>query len=167
MSLIPLEIGVENNILRNKSIKITNFDKDLKKFEKNMIDTLLSKPGVGLAAPQVGKNIDMFICIVDQEKNKMITFCNPVITSFSQTTDFGEEGCLSLPGVWADVERSLKITVSFQDISGNQKSLSFSGFTSRIIQHELDHLNGILFIDRVEGQISIEIDSPVKDDFIS
>ena len=106
-------------------------------------------PGVGLAAPQVGEPIRMVVLDVSEEKNSLMTLINPVITQRSQEQETGEEGCLSLPGIWEKVSRSSEITVKYTDLEGQEQELHADGLLAICIQHELDHLDGTVFIDHL------------------
>lgn len=106
-------------------------------------------PGVGLAAPQVGEPIRMVVLDVSEEKNNLMTLINPVITQRSQEQEIGEEGCLSLPGIWEKVSRSTEITLKYTDLEGKEQELHADGLLAICIQHELDHLDGTVFIDHL------------------
>lgn len=146
---MEIVVGKDNAILRKKSDPVRIFDKKLQKLVKEMEDAVKKAEGVGIAAPQVGVNQRLFLV---KMKRRFVLMVNPEITSFSYETIVMEEGCLSLPGQWGMVRRPKDIMVSFQDISGKQMKLELSGIESRIVQHELDHLDGILFIDKLEKQ---------------
>ena len=134
-----------NPILYKKSVKIEKFDNNLKKFADDLAVTMKYKDGVGLAAPQVAKNIRIIVVMI---KDGPIVFCNPIIFKKSQSMEWGEEGCLSIPNTFGEVKRHKEISVKFQDIKGNEKTVNAKGLFARIIQHEVDHLDGILFIDK-------------------
>lgn len=138
-------ITYPNSILRKKSQLIEDFS-DLKKFIPEFTKTMQEKEGIGLAAPQVGKSIRL---ITIQTKNGPKTFINPKITSKSFKKKIAEEGCLSLPKIFGKVKRSTKISVKFQDQDGNKHKLTAQGLYARVLQHEIDHLDGILFIDKI------------------
>lgn len=146
MSQIPI-ILYPSKILRQKSISIKEFHtKELDILVKNMSDTLLESKGAGLAAPQIGKNIQL---IAINTKEGIVTLFNPIIIKKSWKKNIDEEGCLSVPGIFGLVKRSNAIIVKAQDIDGKKTTLNANGLISRVLQHEIDHLNGILFIDRV------------------
>ena len=135
-----------NPILREKSKEIANpKDPAVANLVKQMITTLRLNHGVGLAAPQIGETVRLFIVEVDYELH---VFINPVIKSAGRDKITMEEGCLSFPGIFKPVERSKKITVSYYDLEGKKKSLKARGMLARVVQHEYDHLEGVLFIDR-------------------
>ncbi len=137
-------------ILRKVAEPITEFDDNLKKFARDMIDVMHVEDGIGLAAPQIG--ISKQIIAVDAselvENEYPRVFINPNILESSGEWVV-EEGCLSIPGVREEVTRPEKILLKFQDETGEEFTEEFSGWLSRILQHEIDHLNGVLFVDRI------------------
>ena len=145
------------SLVANPVIDFTN--KNLPQIINNMLLTMYSAPGIGLAAPQVGISERFFVLDIDYErtvndeivkienKNPFL-FINPEIISHEETTCY-QEGCLSVPEVYEEVNRYKKITLQYQDINGNKHTLEADGLMSICIQHELDHLNGIVFIDRL------------------
>lgn len=137
-------------ILRKVAEPITKFDEDLKQFARDMIDVMHVEDGIGLAAPQIG--ISKQIIAVDAselvEDEYPRVFINPEILESSGEWVV-EEGCLSIPGVREEVTRPEKILLRFQDETGELFTEEYSGWLSRILQHEIDHLNGILFVDRI------------------
>ena len=136
-------------ILRKKSEKLEKVDLETQKFLDDMLDTMYSAPGIGLAAVQVGvlKRLIVVDITKDEEKKNPLFFINPIITQKSEKTSIHEEGCLSIPGYFAEIERPAECQVEYIDYNGNKKSLKATGLLSTCIQHEIDHLNGILFID--------------------
>ena len=139
--------------LKHKSQIVENFDKNLRQAVSNMYDTLYdSGNGIGLAAPQV--NIKKRIVVIDMKVDGIsqpLTFINPVITNFSEEKFINQEGCLSVPEYYADVKRSKEIRLEWYDVEGKVNKNSFSGLLSICIQHEIDHLDGILFIDHLSS----------------
>jgi peptide deformylase len=137
-------------VLFEKCQPITKFDSGLRVLVNAMFETLEEADGVGLAGPQVGVSSRIFIInIRDVEKRAYI---NPQILETSIETSCAEEGCLSIPGVWHDVERPAKVTVQAQDLEGKAFVVKAEGLLARAIQHENDHLNGTLFIDRMSEE---------------
>jgi len=137
--------------LRKKSEPIEKIDEDIIKFVADMIVTMYEKDGVGLAAPQVGKNLRIFV--IDPEwsrtnQKKPQVFINPKIISMSGV-EVDDEGCLSLPEIIAEVKRANKVVIEALDLNGDLKRYEAEGFYARTIQHEFDHIDGVLFIDRV------------------
>lgn len=152
--ILKVQTGENNPILRTKSVDVKKIDAVLKKFAKNMKATMLKLDGLGLAAPQVGENIRMVIVTLNYgSKNESVTtMINPEILSYGDEVEVTEEGCLSLPGTYGNVERSVEITVQFTDLSGEKFVLKLEGLNARVVQHEIDHLNAILFTDRVKAR---------------
>jgi peptide deformylase len=145
-----------NPILRKKAKKIKNIDKNILNLVDNMFKTMhTNEPqGVGLAAPQVGIPIALFIYELDDDKGVII---NPEIIE-KKGKESGEEGCLSVPGVFGPVERATEIVVKAINIKGKRIVLKVKGFKARVFQHETDHLNGILFTDYIDDleKLSVE-----------
>jgi peptide deformylase len=150
---LKIETGEENEVLRKKSGNISAIDKKILKLIKDMEKAMKEEKGVGLAAPQVGVNKRLIIVLLD---NKItVPMINPDIIDHSNETEYGEEGCLSLPGKWGQVERFKQITVQYRDIKGEKRLLKLEGFNARIVQHEIDHLDGILFTDYLKTEDNI------------
>ena len=136
-------------ILRKESEPIEKVDNDLRKLLDDMLETMYAAPGIGLAAVQVGilKRLIVIDISKDKEKKNPLFLINPEIVSKSKNTSTYDEGCLSLPGHFAEIERPAECQINFLDYNGKKKEISAKGLLSTCIQHELDHLNGILFID--------------------
>jgi len=136
-------------ILRKKSSPVANVDDDLRKILKNMLETMYKAPGIGLAAIQVGilKRAVVIDVSKEDEKKNPLFLINPEIIYRSNETSTYEEGCLSLPGQYAEIERPSKCQVKYIDFDGKAKELKAEGLLSTCIQHEIDHLDGVLFID--------------------
>lgn len=151
---LNLETGVDNAILRAVSKPVLKVDKNLLKFIEKMKIAMEEERGIGLAAPQVGKSIRVIVVRLDAEKKKFrdIGMINPQIIHFSEETVLGQEGCLSIPGFFDEVERSKNIIVKFLDVKGKEQILRLEDLDARVVQHEVDHLDGILFVDRLEEQ---------------
>jgi peptide deformylase len=132
-------------MLRRKAAHVREVTAEMGRLIGDMVETMFHQVGIGLAAPQVG--IPYRLLVMDDGKGGARALINPVITSRSgSVTD--EEGCLSLPGIFADVERSKSITVQATDEDGRPFDLEASGMQARVIQHEMDHLDGVLILDR-------------------
>lgn len=138
-------IGAE--VLRAPAQNIEDFDSNFKKLTENMFDTMRIGKGVGLAAPQVGLSKRLFVVHIDG--NKPMVFANPEIIETSLELVAFEEGCLSIPGVYADLDRPEVIRIQAWNERGRPFNLEAQGFLARVIQHEMDHLNGVLFTDRL------------------
>ncbi len=156
--ILPLVIYGDPR-LRQKSAEIKEITEEIKSFASDMEETMRYANGIGLAAPQVGKNIRLFIiCLdaaeypkqVDPPTNKIQVFINPTISDPSEATVTDEEGCLSIPGIHGDVERPQKIHIKALDLDGNAFSEDVEEWKARMLMHENDHINGTLFIDRME-----------------
>lgn len=152
MSKLKILTGENNDILRTKSVLIKKFDADLKKLVKAMKETLIAENGLGLAAPQIGKNVRLFVLFLDYKTDdqRVAAMVNPRIISRSDEMEIDQEGCLSLPGIWGNVVRYRDIVVEFSDPEGIKQILLLSGLNAREVQHEYDHLDGILFIDKMK-----------------
>lgn len=146
---IRLIVKDPDPVLREVAKEVTKFNANLKKLLKDMAETMYDAEGVGLAAPQVG--ISKRVIVVDVgDDNGLVEMVNPVIIS-KEGEQFGPEGCLSIPNLNGDVRRSDNIVVQGQDSDGNTFSVNASGYFARAFQHEIDHLNGILFTDLAES----------------
>jgi len=138
-----------NQILRQKSLPVEKIDKDLQKLMDDMLETMYAAPGIGLAAIQVGIPKRIIVIDIAQKegpKNPMI-FINPEIIKQSENNSTYEEGCLSVPGQFAEIDRPDKCHIKYLDYHGQPKEIKAEGMLATCIQHEIDHLEGILFID--------------------
>ncbi|GAB4270851.1 MAG: peptide deformylase [Candidatus Rifleibacteriota bacterium] len=139
--------------LREESKPVNKIDNDLKRLIEDMFETMYTSNGVGLAAPQIGKNIRLFV--IDTGEDPLV-FINPeIIKSYGK--EICDEGCLSFPGLSEKVQRATKVIARATDEEGNDYELEAEGLLARAIQHELDHLNGILFIDRISKARRLQI----------
>ena len=137
-------------ILRKVSEPLEKVDNELRKLMDDMLETMYSAPGIGLAAVQIGilkRLIVIDISKGEEKKKNPLFLINPIITSRSKDTSIYEEGCLSIPGYFAEIERPAQCHINFLDYTGKQKQLKADGLLSTCIQHEIDHLDGKLFID--------------------
>ncbi|PIR55334.1 peptide deformylase [Candidatus Peregrinibacteria bacterium CG10_big_fil_rev_8_21_14_0_10_36_19] len=152
MAKLKIITGENAPILRVECKAVKKFDASLKKFVKDMKDTMFAANGLGIAAPQVNKDMRVFLVTLDiKTKNeRVVAMVNPVLSSLSKEKEMGEEGCLSLPGLYGQVSRHKKIEVEFFDVEGNRQMLALKGLNARVVQHENDHINGVLFIDRMK-----------------
>ncbi len=149
----PLEIAtMPDPVLRRKAHKVTAFDQDLKKLTADMIDTMRDAPGVGLAAPQVSVSSRIIVIEYGEEEEtqgkKLYVVINPELTFPNINTEMGVEGCLSVPGLVGEVERYQDVIVRGLNRQGKPIKVKASGWLARIFQHEVDHLDGIVFTDR-------------------
>jgi peptide deformylase len=138
-----------DSILRQKSQPVDKVDDLTRKLMDDMLETMYLAPGIGLAAIQIGvpKRIIVLDISKDPEKKEPVYFVNPVIVSTSKNNITYEEGCLSVPGQFAEIDRPDRCHVKYLDYNGNYKELKSEGLLATCIQHEIDHLEGILFID--------------------
>ncbi len=163
--LLPI-LKYPDPILALNAEPVLKFNQELETLVQNMLFTMYNAPGIGLAAPQVGKSIRLFVLDVDYDRETItnsagkeevrlsnfnpMVFINPVITGKSGTTVY-EEGCLSLPGIYEEVKRFESIHVKFQDLKGNFHEIEADDLFSICLQHENDHLDGVVFIERLSN----------------
>ncbi|CAH9067968.1 unnamed protein product [Cuscuta europaea] len=142
-------------ILRAKNKTICSFDDNLKKVVDEMFDVMYSTDGIGLSAPQVGLNIQLMVfnLVGERGEGEEIVLVNPRVTRYSRKAVLYNEGCLSFPGIYAFVERPDAVKVDAQDINGARFKVGFTRFSARVFQHEYDHLQGILFFDRMSDEV--------------
>ncbi len=144
-------VTIPDGVLRKKAHKVTNFDKDLTTLVDDMFETMRKAPGVGLAAPQVGISQKVIVVEYAEEedkKPKSFAVINPEIIKTSAETELGIEGCLSIPNLVGEVERFSAVVVKGSNQMGKPVRIKANGWLARIFQHEIDHLDGILFTDR-------------------
>ncbi len=141
---------IPDKVLRVKAKEVENINGEIAKLAKDMLDTMYEAPGIGLAAPQVGRSLRLIVFDIwhTEEKPNPHILINPVITA-KEGEELGEEGCLSVPGIRAEVKRSFAVEVKGYDLNEREVVLQADGLLARVIQHEIDHLDGILFIDRL------------------
>lgn len=154
--------------LRRKARPVTKFDGNLQTLIDDMIETMRVAPGVGLAAPQVGVSDRVIVVEYGDDEDedvpkKLYALVNPEIKSFSQEAEVGVEGCLSVPGLLGEVERSLAVTVKGLNRHGQPMRIKVKGWLARIFQHEIDHLNGVVFTDRAAKVWKPAPEEPVLD----
>lgn len=138
--------------LSTKAEDVTGFNEELRNTADGMLEQMYLYQGIGLASMQVGIPDKLFVFDVSPEKKDPVIMINPRITEKSAVRDPFEEGCLSVPGICEKIMRPGEVHVVWQDIDGTEHEQDFGGIEARVIQHELDHLNGVLFIDRL-GQL--------------
>ena len=154
--------------LRRKARPVTKFDSNLQTLIDDMIETMRVTPGVGLAAPQVGVSDRVIVVEYGDDEDedvpkKLYALVNPEIKSFSQEAEVGVEGCLSVPGLLGEVERSLAVTAKGLNRHGQPMRIKVKGWLARIFQHEIDHLNGVVFTDRATKVWKPAPEEPVLD----
>ena len=176
---MPLKIVHFNDpVLRKKGAAVTAFNAALRQLAADMIETMHAAEGIGLAAQQIGQAIQL--CVIDLRPAEAkfqweydgarpplelfmpLALVNPVVTLVPEPETVYEEGCLSFPGIRGDVVRPDEITVKFKDVAGHAHVLHCNGLLSRCVQHEVDHLNGVLYIDRMEPDVLTLIDPELK-----
>ena len=137
-------------LLKRKSETVTEFNDELRQLAEDMAETMYDAPGVGLAAPQIGvlKRLVVIDCSGSDEPNDLLVAVNPEIIA-TEGESVEEEGCLSVPGFWANVKRAETATLRYQDVEGTVHERTSDGLLGICMQHELDHLEGVLFVDRL------------------
>lgn len=147
MSVRPIRL-LGDPVLRTPAAPVTTFDKELRQLVKDLTETMRDAPGSGLAAPQIGVSLRVFSYDVDDEIGHLI---NPVLGPFSAEAMDGEEGCLSLPGLSFELKRPERVVAAGQNMYGDPVVIEGTGYLSRALQHETDHLDGVLFVDRLDA----------------
>ncbi len=144
-------------VLRQPAQRVNRIDDNIRQLAKQMLQTMYAENGIGLAAPQVGVNQQVIVvdCQPDNPSIPPLILINPEITKYSKDLCVFEEGCLSIPNVFFEVVRPRSIEVTYRDETGKKQKLKASGLLARVIQHEMDHLNGILFVDRVKNSVAL------------
>jgi peptide deformylase len=135
-------------VLRQRAVEVVDFDRELRTLVSDLTDTMLDAPGAGLAAPQIGVGLRVFTWFVEGEVGHLV---NPVL-DLSQEEQFGEEGCLSIPDLSFDCTRALSVVARGFNMYGEAVTIEGSDLLARAIQHETDHLDGVLFIDRLDAE---------------
>ncbi len=138
-------------VLRDQARSVDEIDKQVRVLIKEMYETMRLEEGIGLAAPQVGERLRLLVIdeTVMEGEEEPRAYINPVIDAFSQSKSLYEEGCLSIPGIRCDVERPDAIRLTYTDFDGQRLVEEVDGLHARVLQHEIDHLDGVLFIDRI------------------
>jgi len=148
----PLEIfKLGSETLRKEAKRISKVDNQIRNLAKDMLQSMYSAKGIGLAGPQVGISKELLVIDINFEDSaaEPLILINPEITAFGSTLNTYEEGCLSIPGVYLNVVRPSTIKLKFRDEMGRPRKMNADGLLARCIQHEVDHLRGVLFVDRV------------------
>ena len=148
MTIRPIrEVG--DPVLRTPADEVKNFDRELTGLVRDLLETVDHPGRAGLAAPQIGVGLRAFTYNIDGEIGHMV---NPTIVELSEETQDGDEGCLSVPGIWAPTVRAMHAVVEGFDVDGKPLRLEGTGLMARCLQHEVDHLDGKLFLDRLTGE---------------
>ena len=151
----PLEIfKLGSETLRTQAKRISKVDSNIRDLAKDMLQSMYSAKGIGLAGPQVGISKELLVIDINFEDSaaEPLILINPEITAFGSTLNTYEEGCLSIPGVYLNVVRPSTIKLKFRDEMGRPRKMNADGLLARCIQHEVDHLKGVLFVDRVTSK---------------
>ncbi|WP_445636838.1 peptide deformylase [Nostoc sp. DSM 114161] len=154
----PLELHyLGDRVLRQGAKRISKVDDELRKLVREMLQTMYSKDGIGLAAPQVGIHKQLIVIDLepDNAANQPLVLINPIIKQVSRDISVAQEGCLSIPNVYLDVKRPEVVEIAYKDEYGRPQSLKANDLLGRCIQHEMDHLNGVVFVDRVENSLTL------------
>ncbi len=154
----PLDIHkLGDRVLRQSAKRVTKVDNEIRQLVREMLQTMYSANGIGLAAPQVAVQKQIIVIDTDPENaaNQPVVLINPTIKQYGKQLSVFEEGCLSIPDVYLNVTRPTAIVVSYKDEYGRPQTLPTDGLLARVIQHEMDHLNGVLFVDRVENPLQL------------
>ncbi|YAF97791.1 MAG: peptide deformylase [Nodularia sp. CChRGM 3473] len=146
-----------DRVLRQDAKRITKVDDEIRQLVREMLQTMYSSDGIGLAAPQVGihKQLIVIDCEPDNAANLPLVLINPTIKQVSREVCVAQEGCLSIPGVYLDVKRPEAVEIAYKDESGRPRTLKANDLLARCIQHEMDHLKGVVFVDRVENSLTL------------
>tara|TARA_Y100001970_G_scaffold154268_1_gene188907 strand:- start:15296 stop:15901 length:606 start_codon:yes stop_codon:yes gene_type:complete len=155
----PLEIyKLGSSTLRTNAKRISKVNQDTRKLAKEMLQSMYSAKGIGLAAPQVGISKELLVIDINFEDSaaEPLILINPEITAFGSTLNSYEEGCLSIPGIYLNVVRPSTIKLKFRDEMGRPRKMNADGLLARCIQHEVDHLRGVLFVDRVSSKEDLQ-----------
>ena len=149
MAFLPIVTGTDNKILRTVSAPVKKIDKKIKKLVRDMTETAISVDALGIAAPQVGVNLRIYVARLNfgTSHEMWIPMLNAEFLEKSHETDEHEEGCLSIPGKFGQLRRHKKVTIRYTDVKGGPHTLVLDKLNARIMQHEADHLNGILIAD--------------------
>jgi len=147
-------------VLRRRARDIEAVTPEIRRLVDDMIDTMYDEVGIGLAAPQVGTSLRLMV-VSDEEGRGAQALVNPVISEQGGTVT-AEEGCLSLPGIFADVTRAQWVKLEAQDLEGRPVAITARGLRARVFQHEIDHLDGVLFIDRLDPVTRDRIERRIK-----
>ena len=158
MILDVVKLG--EDVLRQKAQPVPEVNDEIRQLAEDMFETMIENEGVGLAAPQIGKSLRMFVLIADDDVRRV--FINPQIIQTSSETSEYDEGCLSIPQVYETIVRPVRVTVQALNEKGKPFTLDADGLLARIIQHEYDHLDGILYIDRGDQDFAKKTEAQFK-----
>ena len=153
-------VVVGHPVLRQKAKRVSQVDKPIQRLIEDMIETMRAAPGVGLAAPQIG--VPLRLAVIEVEE-KVTVIINPEITKSSEDTELLDEGCLSVPGFWGQVVRAQRVSVKALDRNGKEQRIrDADGLFAQALQHEIDHLDGKLYIDRMDSAERLQRSEPIR-----
>ncbi len=147
MAVCPLSLEPDP-VLRGPAGKVSAFGPPIKRLVRNMLDTMYANDGIGIAAPQIGQPVQVFIANPSRRRGEELVAINPQLT-LGRSRTIGTEGCLSLPDIWGKVRRFSEVRMKAHDLSGKRYEVEAGGLMAVVLQHEFDHLQGTLFIDRL------------------
>ena len=148
MALLPI-LRFPDPRLRTRAAPIPEIDNGIRRLAGDMAETMYEAPGIGLAATQVDVHKRLIVIDISETHDELLTLINPEILECSAEAQLGEEGCLSVPGIYDKVERAERVTIKYLDLDGKQRTMEADGLLAVCIQHEIDHLNGIVFVDHL------------------
>ena len=149
MAIQPIRL-FGDPVLRQRAAEVTDFDKELRRLVQDLEDTMMDAPGAGLAAPQLGVSLRVFTYYVDGELGHLV---NPDVTPVGLEEEIAPEGCLSIPGLQADCRRHLHVVATGWSVHGEPVRVEGSHLLARAVQHETDHLDGVVFLDRLDPEV--------------
>jgi peptide deformylase len=155
MALLPI-LRFPDPRLKKVAQPVVQIDESIRKLVADMAETMYEAPGIGLAATQVDVHKRVVVIDVSEEKNELLVFVNPVLGR-CEGSQVGEEGCLSVPGIYDKVERAERVSITYMDIDGTERTLEAEGLLAVCIQHEIDHLNGTVFVDHLSQLKQVRI----------
>ena len=158
MAVRPIMV-LGNPVLRQKAKKVSRFDRSIERLVDDMIETMREAPGVGLAAPQIG--IPLRVAVIETETDQVHVLINPEIVKLEGEWE-PDEGCLSVPGYWAKVKRAARVTVKARSLKGKEIRLTGDELLGQALQHEIDHLDGKVYVDRLDNLDELQRSSPVR-----
>lgn len=147
MALLPI-LRFPDERLRTRAAPVAEFGPDLRRLAADMAETMYEAPGIGLAATQVNVHRRLIVIDVSETRDDLRVFVNPKLVSEEGLSE-GEEGCLSVPGIYDTVERAERVTVNYQDLDGKPQVITAEGLLAVCLQHEIDHLDGMVFVDHL------------------
>jgi peptide deformylase len=157
MALLPI-LRFPDPRLRKVAVAVTKVDDSIRRLARDMAETMYEAPGIGLAATQVDEHRQVIVIDISEEKDSLLVLINPEIVT-NEGMQVGEEGCLSVPGVFDKVERAERVTIRYLDLDGQTQALEAEGLLAVCIQHEMDHLQGKVFVDHLSQLKQMRIKS--------